>query len=318
MPIRTNVFISSTNKDMELKWGIVDGVLHAGMYPNIWEFMPPTSVGPVNASASLIDDSEIFIGVYAQWYGGIPPEPQSATMVNNYEPVSWIEKEYNRAYEANKKLLIFILSENATAAWPIESTSTGESAKKLDDFKKKLKERHKVNFFVDRDDIFRQVGQYLNSPPYMDNFLNKIIVEPLFGAPSSAPQFKADVFMVMPFLETMRPVYVDHIKPVVERLGLTIKRGDDFFTTQGIMDDIWAIINKSEIVIADCTGKNPNVFYEIGVAHTLGKPTILITQNTDDVPFDLRHLRYIKYDYTPRGMNDFMIEVEEAIKKITQ
>ena len=48
-------------------------------------------------------------------------------------------------------------------------------------------------------------------------------------------------------------------------------------------------------MIADCTGRNPNVFYEIGIAHTLGRDVILITQNEADVPFDLRHLRYVQY-----------------------
>jgi hypothetical protein len=48
---------------------------------------------------------------------------------------------------------------------------------------------------------------------------------------------------------------------------------------------------RSRVVICDCTGRNPNVFYEIGIAHTLGREVILITQNPEDIPFDLRHLR---------------------------
>jgi len=67
-------------------------------------------------------------------------------------------------------------------------------------------------------------------------------------------------------------------------------------------------------VIADCTGRNPNVFYEIGLAHASGKPVILITQNSDDVPFDIRHLRYIQYDYTPRGMRVFEKRLVDTLK----
>jgi hypothetical protein len=48
-------------------------------------------------------------------------------------------------------------------------------------------------------------------------------------------------------------------------------------------------------VVCDCTARNPNVFYEAGIAHTLGREVILITQSEHDIPFDLRHLRYIRY-----------------------
>ena len=67
---------------------------------------------------------------------------------------------------------------------------------------------------------------------------------------------------------------------------------------------------RSRAVIADCTTRNPNVFYEIGMAQTVGKPVLLITQDESDVPFDLRHLRYIKYAYTPPGMAAFEANFE--------
>ena len=62
-----------------------------------------------------------------------------------------------------------------------------------------------------------------------------------------------------------------------------------------IIQDVVSLIDKSRVVICDCTGRNANVFYEIGIAHTLGREVILITQNEADIPFDLRHLRYVKY-----------------------
>jgi hypothetical protein len=79
------------------------------------------------------------------------------------------------------------------------------------------------------------------------------------------------------------------------------------------MQDIWNAIAASKIIIADCTGKNPNVFYEIGIAHTLGRPVILITQNPEDVPFDVRHFRYIRYELTPRGMKAFEKTLEATL-----
>ena len=133
---------------------------------------------------------------------------------------------------------------------------------------------------------------------------NSIICSPIFGRPSN-PSVKSDVFVIMPFLKELKPVYEDHIRSAIHELNLSIARGDDFFTAKSVMSDIWNAINSCRIVIADCTGRNPNVFYEIGMAHTLGKPVILISQNKDDIPFDIQHIRYIIYEFTPRGMSDF-------------
>ena len=72
-------------------------------------------------------------------------------------------------------------------------------------------------------------------------------------------------------------------------------RADDIWDHHAIIQDVVDLIDKSSIVICDCTNRNPNVFYEIGVAHALGKEVILITQSGEDVPFDLAHIRHIRY-----------------------
>jgi hypothetical protein len=134
---------------------------------------------------------------------------------------------------------------------------------------------------------------------------NSIAVNPIFGKPRSNNS-STDVFVLMPFSDDLRPVYDDHLKTVITLLDLTVARADDdFFAPHPIISDIWDAIYNSRIIVADCTGRNPNVFYEIGIAHTIGRPTILISQTIDDVPFDLRHLRCIIYEYTPRGMVKF-------------
>jgi hypothetical protein len=125
----------------------------------------------------------------------------------------------------------------------------------------------------------------------------------MFGKPDQ--KYTYDVFVLMPFSEELKPVYDDHIKETIKKLNLSIARADDFFSHNTIMNEIWSAISYAKIIIADCTGKNPNVFYEIGLAHAIGKPVILTTQNQDDVPFDLRHIRYIYYNTTPRGMKKF-------------
>lgn len=108
-------------------------------------------------------------------------------------------------------------------------------------------------------------------------------------------------FYLCPYSEPFNSIYRDHVIKVLSNEGFTTERADEIFGTQPIIEDIWEGINSASIIIADVTGKNPNVMYEIGMAHTIGKPVIIITQDINDVPFDLKHYRCIIYEYTPRG-----------------
>lgn len=99
---------------------------------------------------------------------------------------------------------------------------------------------------------------------------------------------------MMPFDMSFNPVY-DSIRQAADNAGLRCRRADDIWENAAIIQDVVALIDRSRIVVCDCSGRNPNVFYEAGIAHTLGREVILITQNENDIPFDLRHLRYIRY-----------------------
>ena len=102
------------------------------------------------------------------------------------------------------------------------------------------------------------------------------------------------VSAMMPFAASFTPVY-ETMKTAAEAAGLHCRRADDIWENPSVMQDVVSLIDKSKIVIADCTGRNPNVFYEAGIAHALGREVILITQTSEDIPFDLRHLRYALY-----------------------
>lgn len=129
------------------------------------------------------------------------------------------------------------------------------------------------------------------------------VISPEHGRPE--PIAETDIFVLMPFTQDMRPIYENHIKKVAYEMTIDIHRADDFFNANMIMSDIWNQICGCRALIADCTGRNPNVFYELGLAHAVGKPVILITQNPADIPFDLSHIRHIRYEYTPDGMPRF-------------
>jgi hypothetical protein len=140
-----------------------------------------------------------------------------------------------------------------------------------------------------------------------------MMIAPLFGKPDVHIPGK-DIFVLMPFSADLRPIYADHIIRVANELGLSVARADDFYTTHEIMRDVWLGISTCKLLVADCTGRNPNVFYEIGIAHTIGKPVVLITQALEDIPFDLRHRRVIEYKYTPRGVVELERQLTETIK----
>jgi nucleoside 2-deoxyribosyltransferase len=94
-----------------------------------------------------------------------------------------------------------------------------------------------------------------------------------------------------------RPSKIASVPPAIEQAGLTPVRADaEIFGTGKIMDQIWRGIHNADVLVAELTTKNPNVFYELGRAHALLKPVVLVSSNTDDVPFDLRHIRVILYD----------------------
>src|SRR5688500_9412198 len=103
-------------------------------------------------------------------------------------------------------------------------------------------------------------------------------------------------FTIMPFGGWFDTYYTDIYVPAILEAGLTPHRADDLYRPSAIVHDIWDYTKQSRIVLADLTGKNPNVFYELGLAHALAKPAILVAQSMDDIPFDLRALRIILYD----------------------
>jgi hypothetical protein len=121
----------------------------------------------------------------------------------------------------------------------------------------------------------------------------------------------------MPFAPEYTEVFTEVIQPIGDDLGVTIKRGDDkdLASNHHIMDEIWYMLYNTRLVIADCTGKNPNVFYELGIAHTLGKPVIVITQD-DKAPFDIASRRIIFYKNSVGGAEELREALTDKIRLI--
>jgi hypothetical protein len=111
---------------------------------------------------------------------------------------------------------------------------------------------------------------------------------------STAP--KSFTFVLMPFSDEFNDIYQLGIKPACHNAGAYAERVDEQLFKNSILERIYNQISKADIVISDMTGRSPNVFYETGYAHALGKNVILLTQNHKDIPFDLKHYPHIIYE----------------------
>lgn len=138
----------------------------------------------------------------------------------------------------------------------------------------------------------------------------------VFQFPTSEP-FESDlVAVMMPFNAGFTPVY-ESMKAGVEAAGMRCLRADDIWKRDHILDDILSLIWRARVVIADLSGKNPNVFYEAGIAHTLGRDTILVAQSMDDIPFDLQGIRALKYLNNGEGRDTLTKGITSRLNTIT-
>ena len=125
-------------------------------------------------------------------------------------------------------------------------------------------------------------------------------------------------FVIMPFDEELSDIYSSVVRPTILECGLDVRRADDLGTYQNVIGDIVTGINDASIIIADLTkvqGQyNANVYYELGLAHALNKPVILLAQRTDHVPFDLAAYRLITYSTHYKHMETALNELRLAIR----
>jgi hypothetical protein len=124
-------------------------------------------------------------------------------------------------------------------------------------------------------------------------------------------------FVISPFGEPFDTYFASIIRPAIERSGLYAVRGDSLYRPTTIVDDIWTGIKEAKLLIAELTNRNPNVFYELGLAHAISKPVVLISQSIEDVPFDLRGIRVILYDKDhPKWGDVLMVNIERALSEV--
>lgn len=88
------------------------------------------------------------------------------------------------------------------------------------------------------------------------------------------------------------------LKPAGIAAGFEVIRADKELLGGEVMGHVWKELKKADAVLAFLTGLNPNVFYELGLAHCRRKPVFLIADRKEHIPFDVNHLRVFQYDDT--------------------
>ena len=125
------------------------------------------------------------------------------------------------------------------------------------------------------------------------------------------------VAVMMPFKHEFNAVH-ETIKAACNDLGLLTCRVDEIYGPRKIMDDVFSTIAQSRAVVSDLTERNPNVLYETGLAHALDRDVVTIVQNSEDVPFDLQHIRFVKYVQNVEGLGELRTKLRRSLQEVLQ
>lgn len=137
----------------------------------------------------------------------------------------------------------------------------------------------------------------------------------VFKFPTELPRDPYLVAVMMPFGKAFAPVY-ESIRTAVAEAGMVCRRADDIWISDHVMEDVIRLLWEARVVIADLSDKNPNVLYEAGIAHSLGRDTIQIAQSAGDIPFDLRGLRSVEYEASETGLVDLVSQISVRLSNL--
>lgn len=156
-------------------------------------------------------------------------------------------------------------------------------------------------------DLYRALGSEISG----------VINPKVFKLPLEEPFDPDLVAVMMPFNPRRFGSVYESLKVSVESAGMRCLRADDIWERDHILGDVLSLIWRARVIIADLSEKNSNVFYETGIAHTLGRDTILISQAAGDIPFDLQAIRSLEYRVDNIGLGDLAKGIADRLKTIT-
>jgi hypothetical protein len=123
------------------------------------------------------------------------------------------------------------------------------------------------------------------------------------------------VAVMIPFEAAFNPVY-EALQTAIGEVGMTCRRADDIWENDHVVQDVALLLCKAAVVVCDLSGRNPNVFYETGIAHTLGREVILIAQSAADIPFDVAAIRHIRYLPNGEGLAKLGFDLKRRLETL--
>lgn len=159
---------------------------------------------------------------------------------------------------------------------------------------------------------YPEESQFISAKPSE----RKITFAPnVFQVPENSAIESDLVAVMMPFNAAFNTVH-EGICRACSTAGYRCLRVDDIWEESTVIQDIFNLIFRAHVVVVDFTGKNPNVMYETGIAHTLGKHVVPISQSLDDVPFDMAHHRILKYLPNSEGIEDMVKKLADKLRQV--
>ena len=167
-------------------------------------------------------------------------------------------------------------------------------------------ENQRTHWAIKKGDLDARVFEFLQSRDSGNR-------PKFFSVSDWPPSISGHVAVMMPFDKAFNSVY-EEIKVSCHSLNLETKRVDEVYKPGKVIDDIFSIIAQSRVIVSDLSDRNPNVLYEVGLAHALNRDVIMLVQDEEDVPFDLRQFRFVKYSMNTEGL----IALRENLKRSIQ
>ncbi len=323
---KLQVFVSSTYTDLiEERQAAVQAILDAGHIPAGMELFK-AGKSQMQTIKKWIDESDVYMLILGARYGSI--EPVSGK--------SYTQLEYEYALSKNMPVFAIVLEDSflftKASSYGKDTIFEKGNTYQYNSFKDQVKSNI-VKFVNNIDQIYSVIHSQLNNisndPDYnligwtknMKNNNNKISSISIGSSYSienpviinTAKHLQISAFVVMPFSEIWSEETYEIIKDVCNNLNIKLNRADEILGSQSIYNDIITNIIESDIIIADITVKNANVFYELGYAHALKKNVILIRQPLDNVPFDIAQFRYIEYELSFKKAKEFQKRLTDTI-----
>jgi len=172
-------------------------------------------------------------------------------------------------------------------------------------------------YFWENADALLLLAAYLNTLETITMPITSgMFVSPRFFTSTRFMYDKKLAAILMPFGTDWADDVYKAFADTISMARLKPWRADQEHKDDVIIQTIWQRINEARVVVADCTGKNPNVFYELGIAHTIGKPVFICAQDRADIPFDVASIRSHTYKVTPSGIEQLKKELAQFVEEV--